>query len=727
VTVRGFSLGVDWSGDGTYTGTLEDLTSGTGLGHWRLLNTLVVTSGRDLDQTDTPTVTGTLAFSLDDRDRAFSPENTASPIADLVRPGRAVRLLYTPTAVTDAFARTTANGWGTSDSGHVWTNTGGVNANYSTAGGVGVHALTATNSSRRTTVATVWPDMIATATMSVLAVATGAPLRGAVMPRGTDAANDHTRAQLNFELAGALTLSIVERIGGVDTVLDVIALSGSYGAGTRITVVAEAYRDTLRAKAYPEAGPVPDWQLTAVTRISTTTLVGLRSLSATGNSNSSPTISYDNVSVASTIELFSGRIDQLDAKPEPPATVSIRCLDTWGSLGRLPLSTPVYAGMRTGDAAHLILDAVGWPTDKRDIDPGATYMPWWWAEDTTAAQAMQDLVAAEGPPSIAFVEGAIFVFRDRHHRVLRERSTVVQATFAHADPPGSRPTALKVARGASYDHGLSRVANAVTVSVAQRRQGASAIVWSTDDAITLTDGETVQVEAQSSAPFLNAVTPVDGVDFLTSPGAVEVTLNRTSGQAVTISVKAIGGPATVLGMALRADPLTEVRTHKVAVQDAGSISTYGRQPWPNDIPFAGVHDTRAIADRIVTMYSINRPVVTVSITHVLGLPGADAYLEHALSRRIGDRVRIINDLLGLDAEFYIESIHRDVFKLGLKHTVTFGCRMAGPEQPTNVFRFDVAGAGFNDGLWGYSGVESPASIFQFDRAGHGFNDGCFAV
>jgi hypothetical protein len=44
----------------------------------------------------------------------------------------------------------------------------------------------------------------------------------------------------------------------------------------------------------------------------------------------------------------------------------------------------MYAGIRTGDAVHRVLDAVGWPADLRDIDPGATVMPWWWLDDVEA-------------------------------------------------------------------------------------------------------------------------------------------------------------------------------------------------------------------------------------------------------------------------------------------------------------------------------------------------------
>ena len=82
----------------------------------------------------------------------------------------------------------------------------------------------------------------------------------------------------------------------------------------------------------------------------------------------------------------------------------------------------------------VVLDAVGW-TGPRDLDLGATFVHWWWLEEVDAFTAVTDLVSSEGPPSIAYVgPDGTFIFRDRHHRLLRAASLTPQATFTAVRP-----------------------------------------------------------------------------------------------------------------------------------------------------------------------------------------------------------------------------------------------------------------------------------------------------
>src|SRR5690606_20333360 len=111
-------------------------------------------------------------------------------------------------------------------------------------------------------------------------------------------------------------------------------------------------------------------------------------------------------------------------------SIDITALDLLSLLQGTKISTELYAAQRTGALIGVILDAVGW-SGPRDLDLGATFVPWWWAEETDAFQALQELLASEGPPSIAYVApDGTFVFRDRHHRLLRSQSLEPQASFA---------------------------------------------------------------------------------------------------------------------------------------------------------------------------------------------------------------------------------------------------------------------------------------------------------
>ncbi|MFE6634653.1 hypothetical protein ACFVFT_15045 [Streptomyces tendae] len=136
--------------------------------------------------------------------------------------------------------------------------------------------------------------------------------------------------------------------------------------------------------------------------------------------------------------LFVGRIDDLDVHPDRGnRTIDISALDLLALLQGTRISTELYEAQRTGALVHVILDAIGW-TLPRDIDLGATFVQWWWLEETDAFQALTDLLASEGPPSIAYVApDGTFIFRDRHHRLQRAASLTSQATFA------SEPTGLE--------------------------------------------------------------------------------------------------------------------------------------------------------------------------------------------------------------------------------------------------------------------------------------------
>lgn len=131
-----------------------------------------------------------------------------------------------------------------------------------------------------------------------------------------------------------------------------------------------------------------------------------------------------------TYPLFVGRIDNFDVHPDRgDRSVDITALDLLSLLQGVKISTELYAAQRTGTLINVILDAVGW-TGPRDIDLGATHIPWWWLEESDALDAVEDLLAAEGPPSIAYVgPDGTFIYRDRHHRLVRFESRVAQASF----------------------------------------------------------------------------------------------------------------------------------------------------------------------------------------------------------------------------------------------------------------------------------------------------------
>jgi hypothetical protein len=129
--------------------------------------------------------------------------------------------------------------------------------------------------------------------------------------------------------------------------------------------------------------------------------------------------------------LIRGRIDELEIHPDrDDRSAGITAVDDLSLLRGTSISTDLFEAQRTGTLIGVILDEIGW-TAPRDLDLGATFVPWWWAEGQDAFGALTELLESEGPPSIAYVApDGTFVFRDRHHRLLRPASIVSQATFA---------------------------------------------------------------------------------------------------------------------------------------------------------------------------------------------------------------------------------------------------------------------------------------------------------
>lgn len=389
--------------------------------------------------------------------------------------------------------------------------------------------------------------------------------------------------------------------------------------------------------------------------------------------------------------------------------------DGYARLGASKLSTQLYQGYRTGDALNTILDIIDWP-GLRSIDPGATLMPLWWVEGDDVVTAINNLVDAEGPPAIAYIQGSTFVFHDRHHRILNAASTTSQGTFTQIIPAGTGPGGdYKVAAGTFvYNHGLADIVNSVTYSVGVRRAAASDEVWSTDDGFTIAAGDVVTITAKASDPFISATVNID------TTATVSTSLDRTSGASATITLTCSGdGVVTHLGLQGIAYPV--VRTVKVAASDAGSIARFGEQVWPDDSPpYVTAYDAQAIATRIVTGYASNRPTVTFTIAGY-----STAALAKIMTLRVSDRITVRNDSIGLNTDFIVERLVYRVLNLDLVE-LDVGATITDPVQPSNAFTFDVSGHGFDQGAFGAAGIDAAGTVFLFDVAGQGFDQGQFA-
>lgn len=287
-----------------------------------------------------------------------------------------------------------------------------------------------------------------------------------------------------------------------------------------------------------------------------------------------------------------------------------------------------------------------------------------------------------------------------------------------------------------YSHGWRDIVNDVSFDVEERRpQDTYDVVWSSDDTIALTLGQSIQVQAKASDPFRDALDLVIGTDIVKSgPGTVTTSISRRSGQSTTISITAVGGTVTITHLQVRARPVPTARTVKVSAADSVSIQKHGQRSNPDDAPWAGRHDAEAIALLLLAHYAQRRPTVSMRLV------SSDAeHLLQILTRTISDMITIRHGELGLDADFHVESIEHNLARMpsdeesatGCEtrvHYATLGCERTGLIVPSNPFTFDVAGLGFNDGVFDPSAADNPDAVFIFDHATQGqFDVGRFGT
>lgn len=418
-----------------------------------------------------------------------------------------------------------------------------------------------------------------------------------------------------------------------------------------------------------------------------------------------------------TTTLFTGYLDDFDIKPEfTDRSVPATCIDALGRLRGVSLTTALYRGIRTGDAISVLLDAVGWPAAARDLDLGASYLPYWWLDDSDAFEALMALVDSEGPSALVTVDpvGRI-VFRDRHHRLTRTASLNVQATWRSS---GTEPL---VSAPVNYGHGWKEIVNSVSVEVPLRQvdQVLSA-VYSSPGLLVIPAGTPLQITARASGPFQGAITPQQDTDYVAVSGTVSMSLSRTSGQSTTITLSS-GSGAVIQDLQLRAYQIQSTSV-VVTVEDQQSIDRYGRKSMQNGrLPtWTNIYDTKAILGLIVSRRAERLPTITVTVR---GHANATRLAE-CLTRNLSDRVHLTEAMTGLDSDCFIEQISHSVSQGGLEHVTTFGLEKI-PPTVTNPLTFDLAGAGFNQGNFASGAQDNPTTMFRFDTAGVGFNQGVF--
>lgn len=425
-----------------------------------------------------------------------------------------------------------------------------------------------------------------------------------------------------------------------------------------------------------------------------------------------------------TVNLFHGFVDNYTLHPDKgDQYVTMTCMDVLQYLANATMDTELYPSIQTGEAISVILDSVNWPEEKRDIDQGATTVRWWCEEGSTGLEAVQALVESEGLPSIAYVDAfGNFVFRSRHHRFLQTASKSIQA-FIRSDKEFDEPN---FSGPVTYDIGWKDIINQIKVDIDELVARELDEVWSEDDLISITAGETYTVNVKTGDAFFNAVLPtVEDEDIVLKTGSgslASVNMTRTSGKSTTLTLTAGASAVLIKRLRLRANSVDVGRTKKIIKEDSTSITTYGPQSeGVNKFPWVNVNDMDAIADIILGQRAERLPVVYINLNH-----GHPIRLSHILNRKLSDRIHLQEMLQTfMNDDYFIEVLEHEIKNSGTEHTLTLGCEKAREqllvdegETPPPTFTFDVAGQGFDDGYFQSegSGFTLSGSLFILDQS-----------
>lgn len=679
--VRGWQLLIDWSDDGTYGGTLEDVSN------YVDRSTVTVGWGRSVDTNTLTAPTAELDFSLINRtrswDRWFSPENTSSPIYGHIYPGHKAQISKTVagggTLYFETFA-TNTGGW-TAVSGGTVTRVG-------TPSEDGNGALSYVPPGAVATVGVTRATPIGIMLIAPSSVVISLRVQASVTFADTAAVIDW------FDSTGALVSSST----GPTTALAAGVWTTVSTAGSTPPATAVSFQPRLRIGSTPPA--------TTTFYVDTAAVL------------------YTPLDAGKTYVLHAGILDDVEVDSAAAArTFSGKVIDAFGRVNSGNLSTTVYQSIRTGDAINVVLDAIGWPSTARAIDPGVTIIPYWWEEGTDPAEAITKLVNSDGPPSIAYVEAGVFVFRDRHHRLRSAASNTPQGLYSLIMPAGSGPGYdFKVEKGSfAYDYGLRAIVNTASFSVDVRGLTDVAEVWTSEDPIGMNSGDTQTFFVQPSDPVINAIAPtMASGDIQVTQGTFTATIDRTSGQKFILVVTCTGTGA-ISRLALRGYAVAVTRTVQASSSDQASINRYDTVSWPDEVPWANAYDAQAIADRIVAVYANNRARVSFTIVNF-----NDRYETEMCSVRISDRVTVRNDVLGINSDFYVERLEHSVDRWQI-HRLKLYLIAVEPVQAANAFTFDVSGKGFDQGAFAVPGIDNAATMFIFDQSGQGFDQGLIAT
>jgi hypothetical protein len=365
------------------------------------------------------------------------------------------------------------------------------------------------------------------------------------------------------------------------------------------------------------------------------------------------------------VPLWTGYLDRITPDALLPPTAQLRALGPLSVMAVRTVWTAALANVSSDTAVTAVLDAAGWPTSRRQVNPGSSTLVRHYTRGEDALTALKAIEQAELGLMREAPDGSL-VFEGRGYRKTGSRLTV-QCTLSSA--PADLAAGALAYLDLRQDDPVESVVNEATWSIQQYTTGAQQVVATlTEVPFTVAPNQSVSYTlqyppaGQSTEGYVSSwVTPTVGTSgtdiIVSSTTGISVTLTNALATRATVTItNSSGAGVTVSQVQLRGTPVTPGTTTGVVQSDSGSQASFGRRAVTAQSSWINTNQARDFAQATVNRYAAPVPTVTVTFA-------AEMSAEHARQaalRTVSDRVKVREPIvLGLDMEAFIERVeHR---------------------------------------------------------------------
>jgi len=367
-------------------------------------------------------------------------------------------------------------------------------------------------------------------------------------------------------------------------------------------------------------------------------------------------------------------------------------LTAYGSLGYLNDFRPTLETQidkRTDEVIGAILDDVGWDSTKRTLAQGQTTLTRYWTDGPKTLDALRIIEETEGGFIKEGKDGKI-IFENRLTRILPPYDTP-QASFSDSSSATNSYTTL------NQEDPLSTITNHVEASSRTYAIQPIAVLWthpeSGSDSPLLQPNEEKTYEAVYPNPS-SAINALEVSEWTTPVLTTDVTANTQADGGgtdltsdLTITVGASDKTATRMLITIKNTNtlygayLTKIEARGTAVLsndpvkvrsiDTVSQAKFGERKYASQSEFfPSSNNAQLWCDYYNSIFGSPLPILTMEIN----ANQSDAIQLQIMARDISDRITVEADNnagLGIDADFFIESVRQRVSKGGTDHRVTY--------------------------------------------------------